>query len=184
MKKLLLFILIVIQYNFAKGQGIDFGIKAGVNFSKLSDASDFKNQTGFVGGLFAGIDFSNKSGIRIDALYSKQGAKLTEGDFDLNYLNIPVVYKHRLISKLHFQVGPQFGFVLDENINITQPGGIIDDLDTKNFDISGVVGLGLDMPLGFRLEARYIFGLSDIIDNANYGGKNRVFSLIIGYSLL
>ena len=67
MKKLLLFILIVIQYNFAKGQGIDFGIKAGVNFSKLSDASDFKNQTGFVGGLFAGIDFSNKSGIRIDA---------------------------------------------------------------------------------------------------------------------
>ena len=95
-----------------------------------------------------------------------------------------MVYKHRLISKLHFQVGPQFGFVLDEDINITQPGGIIDDLDTKNFDISGVVGLGLDVPLGFRLEARHIFGLSDIIDNANYGGKNRVFSLIIGYSLL
>ena len=184
MKKLLFFFLIVIQYNITKAQGIDFGIKAGVNFSNLSDATDLKNQTGFVGGIFAGINFNDKSGIRIDALYSKQGAKLTEGDFDLNYLNIPIVYKHRLISKLHFQIGPQFGFVLDENIKITQPGGIINDLDTKNFDISGVVGLGLDVPLGLRLEARYVFGLSDITDNTNYGGKNRVFSLLIGYSIL
>ncbi|NRA93242.1 MAG: PorT family protein [Psychroserpens sp.] len=184
MKNIVLLLLILIQCNITNAQGVDFGVKAGVNFSTLSDASDLKNQTGFVGGIFAGINFNDKSGIRIDALYSKQGAKLTEGDFDLNYLNIPVVYKHRLVSKLHFQIGPQFGFVLDEKIKITQPGGVIDDLDTKKFDLSGVVGLGLDIPLGFRLEARYVFGLSDINDNMNYSGKNRVFSILVGYSIL
>jgi len=183
MKKIIVSFLLV-SSSFCFAQGIDFGIKIGMNFSELSDAAALKNKTGFVGGIFAGINFSEKFGIRADALYSKQGAKLTDGDFDLNYLNLPIVFKHRLISKLHVQVGPQFGFVLDDKINITQPGGVIDDIDTKKFDLSGIVGLGLDIPFGLRLEGRYVFGLSDVIDDTNFGGKNRVFSFLIGYSFL
>ncbi|ARV08227.1 hypothetical protein BTO05_00700 [Winogradskyella sp. PC-19] len=183
MKKLILLTAILVTH-ITYAQGVDFGVKLGMNFSNLSDASELKNKTGFVGGIFAGINFNDKSGIRADALYSKQGAKLTGGDFDLNYLNIPVVYKHRLISKLHFQVGPQFGFVLDEKIKITQPGGVINDIDINKFDLSGVVGLGLDIPFGLRLEARYIFGISDVNDNTNYSGKNKVFSLLVGFTIL
>ena len=54
-------------------------------------------------------------GVTMDiASNSKQGAKITGEDFDLSYLNIPVVIKRRLFSKLHLQVGPQFGFQLDK----------------------------------------------------------------------
>jgi len=183
MKKIILYFILV-SSSLSVAQGIDFGIKVGMNFSELSDAAELKNKTGFVGGIFAGINFSEKFGLRADALYSKQGAKLTGGDFDLNYLNIPVVFKHRLISKLHIQVGPQFGFVLDDKVNITQPGGVIDNIDTKNFDLSGIIGLGLDIPFGLRLEGRYVFGLSDVSDDPNFGGKNRVFSVLVGYSFL
>ena len=148
--KRILVCIILSSCLFSKAQGIDFGVKLGMNFSELSDATELKNKTGFVGGIFAGINFNDKSGIRVDALYSKQGAKITDGNFDLNYLNIPVVYKRRIFSKLHFQIGPQFGFILDEKIKITQPGGAIDNLNTKKFDLSGVLGLGVDIPLGFQ----------------------------------
>ena len=131
--------------------------------------------------LVNSINFNDKWGIRADALYSKQGAKITDGDFDLSYLNIPVVIKRRLFSKLHLQVGPQFGFQLDKKTVIPD----IDSIDTKKFDLSGVVGLGLDVPLGLRLEARYVFGLSDVSDIVDFdNGKNRVFSILLGYSFL
>jgi hypothetical protein len=180
MKRIFVIVLVFMSYGM-HSQGIDFGIKAGVNFSTLSDAAAFDNKAGFVGGIFAGINFNDKWGIRADALYSKQGAKVTGGDFDLSYLNIPVVIKRRLFSKLHLQVGPQFGFQLDKKTIIPD----FDSIDTKKFDLSGIVGLGLDVPLGLRLEARYVFGLSDVSDIVDFdNGKNRVFTILLGYSFL
>ena len=32
---------------------------------------------------------------------------------------------------------------------------------TESTDVSGVVGLGLDLPLGFRVDGRYNFGLTE-----------------------
>ena len=50
-------------------------------------------------------------------------------------------------------------------------------------DIAGVVGLGLDLPLGFRIDGRYNFGLTEILPDVS-GLKNNVFSLSVGWSFL
>ena len=177
MKRFLLFVLIATIGFSAKAQGIDLGIKAGANFANITDASNFESKTGFVAGAFLGIKFNDKFAIQPEILYSQQGAKLEADEFNLNYVNVPVIIKYYLVQGLNIQVGPQFGFMVDDNI----VDAIGDGIETNDFDTAGVVGLGYDFPFGVRLDARYNFGLTEIAENA---GKNSVISLALGFSFL
>ena len=96
--KLLFILLFVSQLNHA--QDIDFGVKLGANFATLNDASNASNKTGFVGGVFANLKFG-KIGIQPELLYSQQGAEFDAFDFDLNYINVPVMLKYYLIGGLN-----------------------------------------------------------------------------------
>ncbi len=178
MKKLILIVFTVLLTVTTFAQGIDFGIKAGVNFATLTDASEFSNKTGFVGGVFAGIKFSDKIAIQGDLLYSQQGAETDIDKIDLNYVNIPVVLKYFLMKGLNIQAGPQFGFIVDDNVKEV----IGNIFEAESFDLTGVVGLGYDFSMGLRADARYNFGLTDVIDGDN--GKNSVITLSVGYSFL
>src|SRR5690606_31987427 len=110
-------------------------------------------------------------------LYSQQGAKFQRTEFELNYVNVPIVAKFYLLKGLNLQAGPQFGFVVDDNM--TKVLGSI--AKAEKSDISGVFGAGYDF-LGFRIDARYNFGLTHVIEGAE--SKNSVYSLALGYSFL
>ncbi len=186
MKKSILVIVFALIANFTFAQGLDFGIKAGVNFSTLTDATGLDNRTGFVGGVFIGGKLGDKLGIQADLLYSQQGAEFNVGDFDLNYVNVPVVLKYFVTDKLHIHAGPQFGILIDDNAQ-TVVGQTINKIATNDTDVSAIIGVGLDLPLGIRADARYNFGLSDVPDAPELGiteGRNSVFTLSVGYSFL
>lgn len=180
MKRIVLVVVAVMFGISSQAQGIDLGIKVGANFANITDASNFDSKTGFVAGAFLGLKFSEKFAIQPELLYSQQGAKLDGGDFDLSYVNIPIMFKYYLVQGLNIQAGPQFGFVVDDKISGVF-GDIGDNIETNDFDTTGVVGLGYDFPLGIRVDARYNFGLTEVADN---GGKNSVISLAVGYSFL
>lgn len=173
--KFLFVILITAQLGYA--QEIDFGVKLGANFATLNDATSASNKTGFVGGAFFGAKFT-KLGLQAELLYSQQGAEFDAFDFDLNYINVPILLKYYVIGGLNIQAGPQFGFLVDDNLADSITSGV----EAESFDLSGAAGLGFDLPLGIRADARYIFGLTDIVDGEN--GKNGVFMLSVGYSFL
>ena len=59
------------------------------------------------------------------------------------------------------------------------PGGFG---EVEKFDFTGVAGVGYDLFIRIKLEARYNFGLTDIFDGRD--GKNSVVSFSIGYSFL
>ncbi|NCT18416.1 MAG: outer membrane channel superfamily protein [Flavobacteriaceae bacterium CG_4_8_14_3_um_filter_34_10] len=179
MKRIILVIFATCFAITTNAQGIDFGVKAGANFSTITDASGFDNKTGFHAGIFLGLKFTDKLALQPELLYSQQGAEFNAGKFDLDYVNIPVVLKLYLIQGLNLQVGPQFGFVVNDDITVQ---GIEGQVKTNDFDFSGVVGAGYDLPLGLRIDARYNFGLSDVIESESW--KNGVFSLALGYSFL
>jgi|TARA_R100000479_G_scaffold33554_2_gene13879 hypothetical protein len=184
MKKLIFAFLALITITTTQAQGLDLGIKAGVNFATLNDATNLDNRTGFVAGAFLGAKFSDKVGFQADLLYSQQGAEFEGNQFDLNYVNVPVVVKFYVFKGLHVQAGPQFGFLVDDNSQ-SLFGEIFNDAAAKDFDLSGVVGLGYDLPLGLRLEGRYNFGLTDVGEEDEFEfGKNSVCTLSLGYSFL
>jgi len=184
MKKLIFAALALITITTTQAQGIDLGIKAGVNFSNISDANDLDNKTGFVAGAFVGFKLSDNFGLQADLLYSQQGAEFDAGDFDLDYINVPIVAKIYLIKGLNLQVGPQFGFVVDKKTNFDLID-LSEQPDFEDTDVSGVVGAGYDLPFGLRVAARYNFGLTDIGKDEPFDyGKNSVFTVSLGYSFL
>lgn len=186
MKKLLIVMFTIGLSSQAFAQGIDFGIKAGVNFSSITDATGLDNRTGFVAGIFVGGKLGDKLGVQADLLYSQQGAEFSAGEFNLDYVNVPIVLKYFVTDVIHLHGGPQFGVLINDEVQ-TVVGETINDIATKNFDLSGVVGVGLDLPMGIRVDGRYNFGLSDVPDDPELEftkGKNSVITLSVGYSFL
>jgi len=178
MKKLLILVFVFGVSVQAFSQGLDFGIKAGANFANITDASGLKNKTGFVAGVFAGVKLNDKLGVQGDLLYSQQGAEFDAGEIDLNYVIIPVVIKYYITEGLNLQAGPQFGFVVDDNIKEVFSG----ISDAESFDLSAVVGAGFEFPFGIRVSGRYNIGLTDIMMSGD--GKNTVATVAAGYSFL
>lgn len=174
MKKLIFFFIAIATTGIISAQGIDLGIKAGANFATITDATDASNKTGFTAGVFAGIKFSDKVGVQGDVLFSQQGAKFDTGEVDLNYVTVPLVLKYYLTENFNLHAGPQFGFLIDDNLDPL--------LEAEPTDVSGVVGLGYDLILGLRLSGRYNFGFTEIV--ANDSGKNSVFTLAVEWSFL
>ncbi|NND62409.1 MAG: PorT family protein [Flavobacteriaceae bacterium] len=190
MKKLLFLGMFFIGAISMSAQGIDFGIKAGVNFASIADATGFDNRTGFVAGVFVGGKLNDKVGLQADLLYSQQGAEFDGGEFNLDYVNVPVVIKIFLSETFHVHGGPQFGFVANDELK-SDVGAVADGFKTNNFDLSGVIGIGADLPMGLRFDGRYNFGftktneeLKVLGETAVEEGRNSVVTLSIGYAFL
>ena len=64
MKKFALIALLGVFGLSANAQGLDLGIKAGVNFSTLTDATGLDNRTGFGAGSFATGTLNYKLGLQ------------------------------------------------------------------------------------------------------------------------
>ena len=162
-------------------QELDLGIKLGSNFASIIDAQtigrgSWLTRKGFQAGAFAGIKFSEKTAIQLDVLYSQQGASFDASDFELSYVNLPLVFKYYLAGGLHLQVGPQFGILVDDNVKefLTEAA--------QSSDVSGIIGLGYDLPFGLRVDGRYNIGFTEVLKDLS--GKNSVVTLAVGFSFL
>jgi hypothetical protein len=166
-------LLFTLQFNYA--QSIDFGPKLGANFATFGDLSSFDNEIGFVGGAFFGLKFS-KIGIQTEVLYSQQGEDFGFDQFNLDYINIPIAIKIYVLGSLNLQLGPQFGFLINDNII----DDVVESIEKESFDLNAFGGLGLDLPLNLNVDARYIFDISDNFTASGFG--NGFFSLAVGFS--
>ncbi|SFW67429.1 outer membrane insertion C-terminal signal [Sinomicrobium oceani] len=179
MKKLVL--LAVMAFGFvcsSSAQDVTFGIKGGLNFSTVKFDSDMggaspDGKTGFYIGGLADFGISEKFHIQPEAIFSFEGAD----DYDMTYLNIPVLAKFYVVEGFNIQAGPQFGFLLDSDEDS-------EFLKTMNFGLS--FGAGYELPAGVFFDARYNLGLSDVldVDVADAVGaelKTRGFMVGLGY---
>lgn len=194
MKKLLTLLLLFL-ISSVSAQGLDFGLKLGFNFANVSGIDDFQQRTGLSVGLFAGARLGDKLGFQIDALYSQQGAEVGNTysdivqDFNLDYISIPVVVKYYLSDNLNIHAGPQMGILLNDETSVLNQ--TFDAIEADTLDWLGTLGIGLDLPLGLRAEARYSFGLTRVNGSVTIPslgtiqeGRTRMTTLSIGYSWL
>lgn len=176
-KKIVFAVLLILVFKPALSQELDFGPKIGANFATLGDIEELDNEIGFVGGLFLSIEF-DKFYLDTELLYSQQGDTFNLSEFDLDYINVPLLLKFDLIGSLNLQFGPQFGFLVEDNI----PDSIVNAFEADTFDLSGVGGLGIKLPLNFRADARYVFDISNDLKAANF--DDGFFMLSIGFTIL
>lgn len=171
---------------FSQGIDIELGVKGGVNFNNIRDLQELSLQykTGFHAGVFVGVKFSEKLGVQADVLYSQQGAKFrTNGNFDLTYVNIPIVVKYYLVEGEGFnvQLGAQYGYLVEDNLRAVV-GGVEKKVEANESDIAGIIGFGYDFPYGIHIEGRYHLGFLEVSDDPQANGKHKYISIGLGYT--
>lgn len=180
MKKII-FLLTALAGTFAmQAQGLDFGIKAGANFSNFTGDVDTESITSFHGGAVVELNLVPTFSIQAEGLFSSQGATYKDTaldiarDIDLSYISVPVMAKFYVIpEKLSIMAGPQFSFLVDE---------AEEAWDTKSFDMAASGGVELKVIAGLFAQARYNIGLTDVSGDEVTGDvKNSVFQLSVGY---
>lgn len=174
-------------------QGLHFGFKGGANIFKV-DGQSFRDEFkfGYHLGAFGEIYFTDKFGIQPEVLFSQTNFR-TGNDFDnvypggigdvkgkLNYLSIPVLLSFRPIKLFAFQLGPQFGTLLNQDKNLVNNGKDA----FKKGDLSLLAGAQLNL-LKFKLGARYVIGLNDINDvGTSNKWKNQGFQVYVGFRVI
>lgn len=177
---------------------VQVGVKGGVNFSNVT-GDDFEgpnSRTSFNAGFVAEIPFTERFSIQPEVLYSGQGFDIDQSnqdnfldndgnvEYQLDYIQVPVLAKIYLVEGLSVQAGPQIGFKINEEIDY-QPNDDAGDIDledyseTEDIDISLAAGLEYKFDNGFFIQGRYNYGFSQLIKD--YDIHNSVFQAGIGF---
>src|SRR5690606_4500169 len=101
--------------------------------------------------------------------------------YQLDYINVPVLAKIYATKGLSFEVGPQFGFKVNEEFDSapSEDDGDTDLNEAKDFDFGIAGGLTFQTEMGIFASGRYVYGLTDVIEDVNV--RNSVFQISIGY---
>ncbi len=185
-------------------QGVRFGVKGGVNFSKESDNAvmvkyDVKSTSSFrtafhLGGVM-NMAFNKRLALETDLMYSMQGVNdyvysnisLTDKihfHFTSHYITVPVAIKYYPIDRFYVECGPQLGFLLSKKFGSSSDDDELDkSFDTSEcnvFDFGILGGIGFNVTDNVFVEAKYIHGFCDTFKNMD-GYKNRNIQLSVGY---
>ena len=169
MKKII-FLPLLLAVGIVNAQ-LQFGLKGGVNISNFT-GGNFNNieessLVAFHAGGLVRIKFDHLV-LQPELLFSSQGAKLddgvTEADYKVSYVNIPIMLQWQFKGSFYIEVGPQAGFKVSEDI----PNSTIDEF-AKSTDLSIGVGLGFLKNKGLGIGGRYMVGVSNVgdFDSAN-----------------
>lgn len=174
MKKLILICLVLCagktfaqQKNESFIQGLlnrlEFGIKAGANYSDFTDASFVTDPlVGFHAGATVGFKLTNNLSIQEDFLFSAVGAKnigdeFGKQDIKLYYVSVPVLLRYKTNFGLYAEAGTQASFKVKEDV-----AGLTNADFARKLDFAATGGVGFQSKMGLGIGARYIYGLSKV----------------------
>lgn len=147
------------------------GVKAGADINKI-DGKSFKEEFSFgyqVGG-FAQVKLSNRLTLQPEVLFSQVNIDTTNklndiyqfeniSEVQLSYLKIPILLNYNVGKLVSLQVGPQFGILIDKNLNLFNNGKSA----FKSGDFSMLAGVQLNLS-NIHIYGRYGIGLSNLND--------------------
>jgi len=162
-KHLLLAICFLFSSLCVKAQ-IKIGAKGGANFSYITETGDFdfidwEALTSYYVGAFLEYELSDRLSVRGEALYSFEGAEFRDGmggirKVELNYLNVPLLLRLRLIHGIFLDAGIEPGVIINKNEGTAR----ID----KDTEFGFLLGGGFQLGERWIFNLRYVQGLSDI----------------------
>lgn len=172
------FLLISVTHvAMAQDNSLRVGIKGGLNVTNLyvDDVDDENPRYGFHVGVYTQLFESDVFAIQPEILYSTKGTRLEDNsdlydatlDFNLNYLDIPVLAVFKLGDAAEIHVGPYFGYLLNANVDVDGDIDGSDDIDRDNFkswDYGISAGVGFNVG-AVQIGARYNYGLQKIADS-------------------
>lgn len=171
--------LMLVGVKQASAQEARSGIKGGLNLSNLyvDDVDDENVRVGFNAGIYTQIMIGETFAIQPELLYSAKGAKTEydntfgngETDFNLNYIEAPILATFKLGDAADIHIGPYFGYLVSAKSKSTNET-VFGDVDSEGEferDNFNKFDYGLAGGIGFNFSAltiglRYNYGLAEI----------------------
>jgi hypothetical protein len=173
------------QHGNSPAGHVNIGIKGGVNVYNINndDNTKYGQRTGYNFGLLGHIHFNSQFAVQPEIVFSTQGATIDNGNtkYNLDYINVPVLFQYMFDNGFRLQAGPQVGFLISakskSNNDITD---FKNDFNPIDFGVS--IGASYVVPsTGFGIDARYNLGLSNINKNSSVNSTNRGIQLGVFY---
>lgn len=158
----------------ASGRRPRLGVEAGINLASLNGpnlSGVIGSRLGFVAGGFLNLPLGSRLALQPEVLYEQKGGKINGSDYQLDYVEIPILLDAQLVGPLDILLGPSFaGTVANSGV------------DKVN---SADVGLVLGAQVSFTqllVSGRYEVGLSDVSSDTKI--QNGTFTFLVGLSLI
>jgi Outer membrane protein beta-barrel domain len=196
MKKNLIYLLLILPF-YSLGQ---IGLKAGLNFANVTNASSINNssRTGFHAGLFLAPSSKGIISSRTELIFSRQGydykSSTNTGTVNLDYIMLPQFMSINITKYLSLQFGAQMAFLINAKVDSSngsssESGNKIMDMYNR-FDYGYAGGVEVHPISGLLIGARVNISLGKLYKDAQSGQlpsfssidiKNNVFQLFAGW---
>lgn len=164
------------------------GPMVGMNYTSLQgdDAENTDAKPNITAGAYLIFSLTPLSDIEIDLLYAVKSSENkfeinnAKEEYDLTYLDMPVLFKRKLpipgpITPSIF-AGPVFSFLINDEYSYKVEGADLSDaikIDYNTTDLSFLVGASLEISK-FHIDLRYSLGITEVIDNYKMTANDNV----------
>jgi hypothetical protein len=175
----LLLLCISITYSAIAQLNISIGVKGGLNFANIADASDINSssKTGYMLGGYIGPKKRNGFGFRSEFILSRQGynykTNTNTGNVSLDYLLLPQLFTLNFTKLVQLHAGGQAAILLNADVDSTggnSNGSLLEYFNRFDYGIVG--GAEISPLLGFFVGARLNISLSAANKNASANWPN------------
>jgi hypothetical protein len=183
MKKAILSLSIIVLAAVSANAQVKFGLKAGLNLASYvgTDAQLLgpgkEGKLDFNGGGLVNIGLCKKFSLQPEVFFSGQGTRADVGnssgggaEFNVDYLNVPLLIKYNVTKGFAVEAGPQVGFLISAiGKPYTTGQSAVNEkniFNTMDYSVAFGISYLTDANLGF--DARYNWGLSkDLLNGPN-----------------
>lgn len=185
MRKYILSLVLIITFASLNMAQLNIGLMGGMNFSYAKQNqfyfADAKSETKLALGGVIDYQFTKNFSVRLEPLYVEKGTYGrpldTEGispkiSLDLSYVEIPILFKYSVgdVVQPYMFVGPTIGINTGSDLVLDAMGfnvaidadDIVKDIE-YSFNIGGGLNYKIDELVTIFMEAKYVFGLTDIV---------------------
>ncbi|MEO8712798.1 MAG: outer membrane beta-barrel protein [Parafilimonas sp.] len=179
------------------------GIKTGVNFANVTNASSVSNssRSGFLAGIFLAPKSKGILGFRTELIYSRQGynyaSNTNTGNVNLDYILLPQLTTINITKYFQLQLGAQMAFLINAKADSSSSGNnnsygkLLSYYNRFDYGFAG--GIEIHPYKGLLIGARYNISLGNLYSNIDSSSgtnpsfipkvntKNNVVNIFIGW---
>ncbi|SDH47002.1 porin family protein [Winogradskyella thalassocola] len=176
MKKYVFALVFVSFTTIVMSQDIKYGVRGALNVSNLDfdpDANfENKHRNGFAFGGFVDFNVTDNLSLLTELQWSAEGGK--DPEIRADYIKLPILLRFSLCDDLMLGVGPQIALKTWQDTD-----------GFSTFAFSGVAGAEYMITDELFLDARYYYGITNILDEdlTDLEAKNHVIQFGFGIKI-
>ena len=196
MKKLILYMMLITPFSLMA----QIGIKGGLNFAKVSKASDINSssRSGFHAGLFLAPPSKKILSSRTEILFSRQGYdyknSTNTGNVNLDYIQMGQLMSINITKYFSLMLGAQTSYLISAQVDSNNTNGSGPENAMMNLfnriDYGYAVGVEIHPVAGLIIGARYNVSLAKVYKDlqsfqkpsfTSEDAKNNVIQISVGW---